>query len=567
MKLTRNFVLYSGVTMVLITVITGFSIGYGIMPLVSQLEQHMSVRFAPAGNVQSMLQSTDSSIYMIILSIFLVCMMFFLVQILFVLKKVVKPLKQVGDFAAKLARGNFNAELECDENDSDEIKELVRSLGFMRDRMQIYISRLQTSRSREQNARRKAESVNSLKGDFLTNMSLELKNPLNSIMGFSRILIKESEQGKYDDELLRKCRIIHQSAESLNSFIEKLFNLSRLDSGEHPVSLSILNTADFFHDLSEINRPEAEDKSIAITTCYSPSQPEKIVIDRDVFMNAMNMILSGIMRTSPSHSSIILGCETEGKNTCFWLKAPVAENGCICVASAYRKNFLRSSATRLSQLSGTIMVNLAIAKYSFDMLNARVFIDGPDSEGSVFKVVFNSEDIMYEDSEIASPARLGLHYATNYNLTLPEDADSQVDSFALESHFPLTIGLLDSDSNTSILIHELAKVAGHTLKHFKSESECHAAFEECPPDVMLLELNNSYSDCTFLVSEMVRCSGVNRPYIIVITTHVSEDEHQKLIIAGADQCMEKPVNIDKLLNQFAQLGRAKMMEQSDNEDY
>ncbi len=536
---------------VLITVITGFSIGYGILPLVNQIDQHMSMKFSPAGSIQSMLYQSDNSVHMIVLAIFIVCVLFFVVQVIFILTKVVKPLKQVVKFATKLSRGNFSAELAINDKEPEEIKELIRSLNFMRDRMQSYIGRLQTSRSREQNARRKAESVNSLKGDFLTGMSLELKNPLNSIMGFSRILIKEAENGLYDEELLRKFRIIYQSAESLNAFIEKLFNLSRLDSGEHPVRRSMISSTEFFHDLNEINRPDAEACGVSITTCYSPDQPEKIVVDRDVLMNAMNMILSGMIKTSPENSEIVLGSEVEGNDVIFWIKAPVVKAGCPCVASVYRKNFLRSSATRLSQLSGSISVNLAIAKYSFDMIGGRVYIEGPDENGSLFRVAFDSDDMIYGGDDAINS---GLHYATNFDSIASEDSHSMAEPFSLEQQRRIKIGLRFSDLNTEILIEELVKLAGHRLKTYSSDNESLDAAVNGSIDVLLLESDSPHAGVTELIGNLVR-EADRRPYIVIMATHISENEHQRLIISGADECIEKPLNIDHMLRLFDRLSR------------
>ncbi len=170
------------------------------------------------------------------LSIF-ACFALFFTMILFLSRAVTEPLKQLVKFANELAKGEFPT-LPANTQKTAEIAELVRSLNFMKDRLQASMAKLKKSHEREKSARKEAETANNIKSGFLTNMSLELRNPLNSIMGFSSLIIRDVEKGLYDQALNKKAHAIYESAQTLNQLISNLLELSRLDTGISEINVT-----------------------------------------------------------------------------------------------------------------------------------------------------------------------------------------------------------------------------------------------------------------------------------------------------------------------------------------
>lgn len=80
-------------------------------------------------------------------------------------------------------------------------------------------------------AKDKAEEMNRLKTYFLANMSHELRTPINGIMGYSEILMLELEKDKHA-EMIEMGQQIYQSSARLNSTLNSLFDLARLESRE-----------------------------------------------------------------------------------------------------------------------------------------------------------------------------------------------------------------------------------------------------------------------------------------------------------------------------------------------
>lgn len=115
-----------------------------------------------------------------------------------VIRQVVLPVRIAAEFADKLANGEFPDRLSEERKANDEIQTLYTALNLLRDRQQNLNSKLKLSLSREADMRRGAESYSLLQLKIIARMLPEMRIPLGSIKGFSRILMLELESGKPD---------------------------------------------------------------------------------------------------------------------------------------------------------------------------------------------------------------------------------------------------------------------------------------------------------------------------------------------------------------------------------
>ena len=93
-----------------------------------------------------------------------------------------------------------------------------------------------------QNAKDAAENANRAKTAFLANMSYELRTPINSILGYSQILLRRVNA---DADQKSKLKTILSSGGHLLEMINEVLDLSRVESGEVSVSLQALELPNF----------------------------------------------------------------------------------------------------------------------------------------------------------------------------------------------------------------------------------------------------------------------------------------------------------------------------------
>ncbi|MDQ3179664.1 MAG: CHASE3 domain-containing protein, partial [Acidobacteriota bacterium] len=113
----------------------------------------------------------------------------------------------------------------------------------------------------EQAARKDAEIANRLRDEFLATVSHELRAPLNSILGWGRIL----EKGKLDEKTAEKAiNTIVRNAESQNRLIEDLLDVSRIISGKLRLEVITIKPINVVEAALETVRPAAQAKGITL---------------------------------------------------------------------------------------------------------------------------------------------------------------------------------------------------------------------------------------------------------------------------------------------------------------
>lgn len=121
---------------------------------------------------------------------------------------------------------------------------------------------------REKTVRREVEDASRLKDEFVTTVSHELRAPLNSILGWARML----RTGGLDREAAdRAVEAIERSAENESRLVEDLLDMSRIVSGKLSLELRVFNPADIINAAVETIRPAAAARNITINVQLDPA--------------------------------------------------------------------------------------------------------------------------------------------------------------------------------------------------------------------------------------------------------------------------------------------------------
>ncbi|MGH8001514.1 MAG: histidine kinase dimerization/phospho-acceptor domain-containing protein [Brasilonema sp.] len=111
--------------------------------------------------------------------------------------------------------------------------------------------------AQEQSARTSAESANRAKDEFLSMLSHELRNPLNSLLGWAQILRKQNPDAA---RVAQGLEVIERSARAQNQLIEDLLDISRITSGRLRLNVSLIQLAPVIEAAVEVVRVSADAK-------------------------------------------------------------------------------------------------------------------------------------------------------------------------------------------------------------------------------------------------------------------------------------------------------------------
>jgi signal transduction histidine kinase len=275
---------------------------------------------------------------------------------------------------AEVALLDANKELESRiEERTEELKRVNESLKAAADEREILLKS-------EQDARREAEIANRLRDEFMATVSHELKTPLNSILGWARML----RGGDLDDEQVeRALGTIIKNSETQNRLIEDLMDVARIISGKLVLEMETIDLAELLADSVEIVTPSAQAKSISITN-NCDSDAVMIRGDRDRLRQVFSNLLTNAVKFTPSDGNVEVGLGCEGDR----VRVHVKDDGI-----GISRDFLPLVFERFRQdtsntpRNGGIGLGLAIVRQLVEMHGGTVGVEskGP-GEGSEFTV-------------------------------------------------------------------------------------------------------------------------------------------------------------------------------------
>jgi len=227
--------------------------------------------------------------------------------------------------------------------------------------------------------KRKAEESDKLKSAFLSNMAHEIRTPMHGILGFADILKTTSLSGEQMNEYIA---IIEKSSARMLNTITDLIDISKIESGQSQVSLSMVEINALMENSYAVFKPEADKKGLNFQLINSP-ESEKIYLrtDREKLETILAKLFKNAIKYTPE-GSIETGFENKGKYLKFYIK----DNGI-----GIKKDIQQSIFDRFTQADNSLSKNydgtglgLSITKAYVEMLGGAIWVESEPGKGSVF---------------------------------------------------------------------------------------------------------------------------------------------------------------------------------------
>ena len=178
-------------------------------------------------------------------------------------------------------------------------------------------------------ALREAEDANRAKSQFLSNMSHDIRTPMNAIIGMTAIGLSHIDEKARVQDCLSKIRT---ASTHLMSLVNEVLDMSRIDSERMVLHEEEFSLADLVHDVTVIIRPQAAQKDQDLRLDIGMIQEEYLTGDalrlRQIIVNVVN----NAVKYTPAGGKITVcfaqrpGVDSEGRPV-FWLEFSCADNG------------------------------------------------------------------------------------------------------------------------------------------------------------------------------------------------------------------------------------------------
>ncbi|HEU0124418.1 MAG TPA: ATP-binding protein [Bryobacteraceae bacterium] len=302
---------------------------------------------------------------------------------------IARRLGSIIDYAAQLAKGNFQARLE--RPGTDELGLLERKLNETGEKLEAMFQELEREHA-------ELEKLERVRKDFVINVSHELRTPLASIQGYTETLLDGAMEDPQHN--VRFLQIIRQNAERLANLTADLLTLSRVELKQQKFSFASYNVESLLESTVDSITPIAVKKNITLTLQRSGG-PAEAFCDAEAVNQVVTNLVDNALKYTPEGGEITVGARTlAGLNT---VEVFVRDTGIGIPADELPRlfeRFYRVDKARSRELGGTGL-GLSIVKHLVRAQGGDVRVESAVGKGSKFIFTLPVEDLgMSEDSDI-----------------------------------------------------------------------------------------------------------------------------------------------------------------------
>jgi signal transduction histidine kinase/DNA-binding response OmpR family regulator len=229
-------------------------------------------------------------------------------------------------------------------------------------------------------ANRGIQEADRLKSEFLANMSHELRTPMNSIIGFSEILV-DRLQGKIDAKQFSFLRHILASGQHLLSIINDILDLSKIEAGKMEIFAEEFAVRPVVESVCTVMRGMVRDR-VPTFAIEIPDNLPRIETDLAKFKQILFNLLSNAVKFSPPDAPIGIKAFAVGEK----VTVSVRDNGIGIDAKDHNvifEEFRQIDGTAKREFGGTGL-GLALVKKFVELQGGWVTVDSAPGKGSTF---------------------------------------------------------------------------------------------------------------------------------------------------------------------------------------
>ena len=395
--------------------------------------------------------------------------------------------------------------------------------------MQVANKKLKKAKDIATEALQTAENANKAKTDFLSNMSHDIRTPMNAIIGMTSLIRHDAGNKAKVIEYADKIDI---SSQHLLGIINDVLDMSKIEAGKTVFKYTDFSILDFITELNTIFHSQIDEKNQTLTIIKENIRHEWVNGDKVHLMQIFSNLVSNAVKYTQKGGKIqflVEECETKSSVYAKY-RFLVSDNG-IGISADFKETifdaFTRAESSVTNKIQGTGL-GMAITKNLVEAMGGTIDVESELGQGSCFEVLIDLR--IAEDRSVSS--------------TVQEEKNEQNDNIFQGMRF---LCAEDNELNAEILT-ELLKIEGAECTICENGEEILKTFEKSAPgdyDMILMDVQmpvmNGYE-----ATKAIRRSShelAKKIPIIAMTANAFSEDIQHSLAAGMNAHVSKPVEM------------------------
>jgi len=407
--------------------------------------------------------------------------------------------------------------------EADACGQPVRMIGINRD---ITHQRLFEQTLLE--AREQAESANRAKGEFLANVSHDIRTPMNAIIGLTALTLNSELNPRQRDYLTK----VDRAARALLRLLNDILDYSRIEAGFVELESRAFELADVIKTVADLYSDQMKGKGLDWQVALDPCLPRYLRGDALRFNQILsNLIGNALKFTEQGRVGLSIERLSADTDAGVMIRIRVTDTG-IGIAPEQQlrlfSSFEQADASTTRKYGGTGL-GLAITRRLTELMGGQIEVQSAPEQGSTFTVTLP----------------FVIPVATEVPNTLPSSGD--LNELARPIH-GMRILVVDDQENNRLLVSDWLKEAGLLVAEADSGDEalallCHQRYAAVLMDVQMPGMDGYQT-----TAKILKRQGGSAPPVIALTAMAMAGDRQACLDAGMVDHLTKPIDPVLLIN-------------------
>lgn len=388
---------------------------------------------------------------------------------------------------------------------------------------------LQIANQELRKAKHEADAANQAKSRFLANLSHEIRSPMNAILGYTQLMLRDSN---LPAEAKENLKVINRSGEHLLTLINSVLDMSKIEAGHAVLRLSVFSVRRLVESLANMFRLRAGAKGLRFEVSLQGEPLPHLMGDESKINQALiNLLGNAIKFTDRGGVKLDVTLEPSSSQQ-VWLSACVEDTGPGIAKTEAEELFqpFTQSTGGLNTSEGTGL-GLAISREHARLMRGDLTLTSNPGTGCIFRFRVPLERAEAKASVVHSARRvIGLQAGQQIPKIMVVD-----DQFENRDWLVKLLGMVGLSAQSAV-------DGEASIRHW----------EQWNPDLILMDVHMPVMDGLEATRRIKATPRGSKTIIIALTASTLENERLATLESGVDDFIAKPCDENELL---AKLGR------------